>query len=146
MILHLGVYDIKYEEDGKSTVEVATALEERYGIMAVFFEVNAQRIADMMAADMRDALEEYVTYGRLTPASSLFAGAMSQIHDLFVKFIITEQMNGRAGIPTLAAMEGVRTRMKLKKGAPRASFDDTGTYMAAMTAWVTEVMNNASSK
>ena len=144
MILHLGVYDIKYAEDGKSTAEVAEALEERYGIMQVFFDTNADAIAQAMAEDMQGALEDYVNYGRLTPADSLFAGAMSQIHDMFVKFILTEQMNGRAGIPTLAALEGVRTRLKLKKGAARASFDDTGTYMAAMAAWVTEVMNGSS--
>jgi hypothetical protein len=50
-------------------------------------------------------------------------------------------MNGMPGVPTRRALDGISKRLKNKKGDPRASFVDTGTYQAAMRAWVSGVLN-----
>ncbi len=44
-------------------------------------------------------------------------------------------------IPTLRAMMGISKRFKDKKGPPRPSFIDTGTYQATMRALVSGVLN-----
>lgn len=75
------------------------------------------------------------------PSKDPFAEAMSKVHDLFVNFLDDEEMNGMPGVPTLRALMGISKRFKDKKGQPRPSFIDTGTYQAAMRAWVSGVPN-----
>ena len=41
----------------------------------------------------------------------------------------------------IRALDGISRRFKNKKGPPRPSFIDTGTYQAAMRAWVSGVLN-----
>nr|WP_245168509.1 hypothetical protein [Enterobacter roggenkampii] len=75
------------------------------------------------------------------PAKDPLAESMSRIHDLFVAFLDNTEMNGLPGVPTRRALDGISRRFKNKKGPPRPSFIDTGTYQAAMRAWVSRVLN-----
>lgn len=137
--LHLGVMDIPYETEGKTTGDVAALLEEKYRIMQTFFDRYQNDIAEMMATDLATRLENML--GDAPPVRDPLAESMSRVHNLFVAFLDNQEMNGMAGIPTKRALLGISKRLKNKKGEPRPSFIDTGTYQAAMRAWVSGVLN-----
>jgi len=136
---HLGVIDIPYEDEDTTTGTVAEALEEKYHIMQTFFDRYSQDIADLMSNDLAAGLENLLAGS--PPARDPLAESMSRIHDLFVAFLDNQEMNGMPGVPTRRALLGISKRFKNKKGDPRASFIDTGTYQAAMRAWVSGVLN-----
>lgn len=139
MKLHLGVIDIPYEGESVATGDVAEFLEDKYGIMAHFFWLYGPIIAELMAESIAGQLENIIAGA--PPSKDPFAEAMSKVHDLFVNFLDDEEMNGMPGVPTLRALMGISKRFKDKKGPPRPSFIDTGTYQAAMRAWVSGVLN-----
>lgn len=149
-ILHLGVIDIPYADQqvkhkggsapGKTTGDVATILEAKYGVMETFFERHGDEIADAMADSMLGALE-----GALSGAPvnmNPLASAEQDVKEMFQEFIDQKEMDGMvAGVPTMAARRGVshRRRHPYKKGNPeRPSFVDTGLYRENMTAWIEE--------
>lgn len=136
---HLGVIDVPYEDENTTTGDVAEYLEEKYQIMQTFFDRYSNDIADLMANDMAASLENMMAGA--PPAKDPLAESMSRIHDLFVAFLDNTEMNGLSGVPTRRALEGISRRFKNKKGPPRPSFIDTGTYQAAMRAWVSGVLN-----
>ncbi len=107
--------------------------------MQTFFDRHGQDIAALMADDLAGGLENMLA-GAPTPRDP-FAESMSRVHDLFVAFLDNEEMNGIDGVPTRRALLGISKRFKNKKGNPRPSFIDTGTYQAAMRAWVSGVLN-----
>jgi len=43
---------------------------------------------------------------------------------------------GYPGVPTRAALMGVNSRLKKRRGKRRPSFRDTGLYQASFMAWV----------
>ncbi|EMS7098655.1 hypothetical protein [Yersinia intermedia] len=140
--LHLGVIDIPYgdEESGEATTgDVAEILEAKYHIMQVFFDRYHRDIGDVMADSLAGQLENIIA--GMPPSSDPMLEAMGKIHDMFSNFLETQQMNGLPGVPTQAALDGVSKRFKVKFGPPRPSFIDTGTYQAAMRAWVSGVLN-----
>ncbi|EPD0902509.1 hypothetical protein ACR2HU_002473 [Yersinia enterocolitica] len=137
--LHLGVMDIPYGDENTTTGDVAELLEGKYKIIQTFFDRYGQDIADMMANDIAASLENMIAGA--PPTRDPLAESMSRTHNLFVAFLDNEEMNGLAGIPTRRAMEGISKRFKNKKGSPRPSFIDTGTYQASMRAWVSGVLN-----
>ena len=139
MKLHLGVIDIPYDEGEESTGDVAQYLEERYQILQRFFDEHQEKIVSLMEESIAGALENIMAGA--PPSADPFAEAMSEVHNLFVFFLTTRQLDGNAGIPTLASLNGVSRRLKNKRGPVRPSFIDTGLYMASMRAWVSEVMN-----
>lgn len=139
MKLHLGVIDIPYESESVTTGDVAEFLEDKYGIMTHFFWLYGPIIAELMAESIAGQLENIIAGA--PPSKDPFAEAMSKVHDLFVNFLDDEEMNGMPGVPTLRALMGISKRFKDKKGQPRPSFIDTGTYQAAMRAWVSGVPN-----
>jgi len=136
---HLGVIDVPYEDENTTTGDVAEYLEEKYQIMQTFFDRYSNDIADLMANDMAASLENMMAGA--PPAKDPLAESMSRIHDLFVAFLDNTEMNGLPGVPTRRSLEGISRRFKNKKGPPRPSFIDTGTYQAAMRAWVSGVLN-----
>ncbi|EPS7847013.1 hypothetical protein ACVHRW_004627 [Escherichia coli] len=137
--LQLGVIDIPYEGEGTTTGDVAERLEEKYRIMQTFFDRYGNEIADLMSKDLAANLENLMAGA--PPSRDPLAESMSRVHDLFVAFLDNEEMNGMPGVPTRRALLGISKRFKNKKGDPRASFVDTGTYQAAMRAWVSGVLN-----
>ncbi|EDG7301280.1 hypothetical protein B9I11_20335 [Salmonella enterica subsp. enterica serovar Bareilly] len=136
---HLGVIDVPYEDENTTTGDVAEYLEEKYQIMQTFFDRYSNDIADLMTNDMAASLENMMAGA--PPARDPLAESMSRIHDLFVAFLDNTEMNGLPGVPTRRALKGISRRFKNKKGPPRPSFIDTGTYQAAMRAWVSGVLN-----
>lgn len=136
---HLGVIDIPYGDEDTTTGDVAEYLEEKYQIMQTFFDRYGNDIADLMSKDLAASLENM--FAGAPPAKDPFAEAMSKVHNLFVAFLDNQEMNGMPGVPTRRALDGISKRLKNKKGDPRASFVDTGTYQAAMRAWVSGVLN-----
>ncbi|WP_158781590.1 hypothetical protein [Pantoea sp. BAV 3049] len=137
--LHLGVIDIPYEDEGTTTGDVAERLEEKYQIMQTFFNRYGNEIADMMSNDLAAGLENMLAGA--PPSKDPLAESMSRVHDLFVAFLDNSEMNGMPGVPTRRALLGISKRFKNKKGTPRPSFIDTGTYQAVMRAWVSGVLN-----
>lgn len=137
--LHLGVIDIPYEDENTTTGDVAEYLEEKYQIMQTFFDRYGREIADLMAEDMAGQLENLIA--GFPPRDDPFRASMERVHNLFVAFLDNQEMNGMPGVPTRRALEGISKRFKNKKGPPRPSFIDTGTYQAAMKAWVSGVLN-----
>ncbi|HAW3351299.1 TPA: hypothetical protein ACGSHR_002887 [Escherichia coli] len=136
---HLGVIDIPYEDEDTTTGDVAEYLEEKYQIMQMFFDRYGSDIADLMSNDLAASLENMMAGS--PPSNDPLAESMSRIHDLFVAFLDNQEMDGMPGVPTRRALLGISKRFKEKRGEPRASFIDTGTYQAAMRAWVSGVLN-----
>lgn len=137
--LHFGVIDVPYEDENTTTGDVADFLEGKYKIMQTFFDRHGQDIADLMSKDLAGGLENLLA-GAPMPRDPL-AESMSQVHNLFVAFLDNQEMNGTDGVPTKRALDGISKRFKNKKGDPRPSFIDTGTYQAAMRSWVSGVLN-----
>ncbi|PXW62846.1 hypothetical protein DFO55_101702 [Grimontella sp. AG753] len=137
--LHLGVIDIPYEDEDATTGNVAEYLEEKYQIMQTFFDRYSNEIIGFMADDLAAGLENMLAGA--PPSRDPLSEAMSKVHNLFVAFLDNQEMNGMPGVPTRRALEGISKRLKNKKGEPRPSFIDTGTYQAAMRAWVSGVLN-----
>lgn len=137
--LHLGVIDIPYQGEDSTTGDVAEYLEGKYLIMQTFFDRHGNEIIAFMTNDLAAGLENMLAGAPLS--RDPFAESMSKVHNLFVAFLDNQEMNGMPGVPTRRALEGISKRLKNKKGDPRASFVDTGTYQAAMRAWVSGVLN-----
>ena len=116
-----------------STGDVAEILEAHYGIFATFAERYGQNIADAFAHSAAGTLES-VMMG--TPVNDPYAGATTEIEESMKLFLDLEEMNGAPGVPTKAALDGVNHRLKIKKGAPRPSFLDTGLFQSQLRAWV----------
>lgn len=160
--LHLGVVDLPYTEapeppsklpkarKGKqrprktrkasvqTTGDVAEVLETKYHIMETFFEVHEEEIAADFAEALAGSLEDLVMGA--PPSPRPYAAAESALGARFKTFLETKEMDELAtpGVPTKASLRGVNHRLKIKRGAPRPSFVDTGTYEAAFIAWIDE--------
>jgi hypothetical protein len=127
-ILYLGVSDVPNNEpprflDGRRPKKVASGTQTTcHGSLSSDAKCNAFALA-------------YSIF--LSPEP--FASSKSQkIDDTFHKFLDSKEMEtlGIPGVPTAAALKGVSHRLKLKKGAPRPSFIDTGMYQAHFKSWV----------
>lgn len=147
MILHLGVLEIPYNEPpakGKrkkveagtqTTGDVAEWLENKYKIMATFYERNQEEIAQLIIDGLAGTIES-LSMGA-PPTIDPFGEATSAIKDKFSRFLESKAMDGLEGIPTLASIEGVSHRFKNRRGTPyRPSFIDTGNYENAFQAWI----------
>ena len=121
-----------------TTVSVAQALEKKYHILELFYEDNAQAIADAFANGMLGQLENVIIGGPLT--ANVFGTAESEIEEsfrLFLELGIVESL-GIPGVPTQAALDGVNHRLKSGRGERRPSFIDTGLFENSFRAWVEE--------
>lgn len=118
-----------------STAQVARWLEDRYHVMEVFYEADGG-VADLLTESVRDAIED-VLMGA-PPSADPFLAGTSEIQKRFKDFISSRAMEtmGIPGVPTKAALMGVNSRKKLRRGPRRPSFRDTGLYQASFMAWV----------
>lgn len=119
----------------ETTGDIASILEAKYHVIEIFYQENQQAIADLVAESMAGALETLMMTGQ--PTSDPLAQAYADIQKLFKNFILSGAIEklGYPGIPTKAALEGVQTSLKLKKGPRRPSFKDTGLYMGSFMSW-----------
>ena len=151
--LTLGVIDVPYENAGATpkkkpkrgqgssrgepttTVAVARALEEKYGVMQAFFDAHKRDIEGSMIESVEGALEDLFTGGNATDP---FAGVGRSVQADFKTFLMAAEIEtmGIPGVPTKAALEGKSSRFKSgNSGGRRPSFVDTGTYELAFQAW-----------
>lgn len=150
MKLHLGVIDVAYAGEGGVTLgRVATYLEDKYNVMANFAALHEQNIAQALEISVSESIEA-VMMG--APVSiDPFAQAMQDVEQLFKTYLNDEEIaeTGQEGVPTQAALNGVRTSLKKKKeiknikkyrsrvrGTRRPSFIDTGLYRNSFKAWI----------
>lgn len=146
MKLHLGVMDGSHG-DTETIAEVAKYLEDKYDVMQNFFDAHAGDIADDFAKSFAIAIEDMMSG---LPVGNPFNSATSKTEARFQKFIDLAEIEkmGIEGVPTQAALDGVRSSLKKKKeikgrkyrskvrGTRRQSFFDTGLYMNAFKCWV----------
>jgi hypothetical protein len=140
LTLHLGVIDVPYAtEQGTTTGDVAGYLEKKYDLMQNFFDANGQRVADLMAEDVTNEIDNIMN--GLAPRTEIFGDSMGEIETMFKRDFIEGQGSEKLGIvgtPTKAALKGVNHRLKIKRGKRRPSFRDTGEFEASFKAWITE--------
>lgn len=151
MILHLGVIDIPYATEGTSTStgDVAEILEKQYSVMGHFADLHHDEIQELVEISFAEAIEN-VLAGMPPQLAKPMNQAASDIKNLFTTYINDEEIagTGQGGVPTQAALDGVRTSLKKKKeikniktyrsrvrGTRRPSFIDTGMYRNSFKAW-----------
>ena len=135
-IIHLGVVDIPYTEGTQTTGDVAEQLEDKYHIFQVFYEQHKEDVATDLESSLAGQLENMMAGS--PPPNKPFGSAESAIEDRMKRFLSEGEMEklGYPGVPTGAALRGVNSRLKIKKGAPRVSFIDTGLLESSMVCWV----------
>jgi hypothetical protein len=150
MKLHLGVIDFPYSEEASVTTgDVAEILEKEYGVMQHFASLHEPEIAEVLEVSAHEAIESILLGAPVIP--NPFDSAMSDLQRMFNTYLDDEEIaqTGQSGVPTQAALDGVRSALKKRKeikspkkyrsatrGTRRPSFIDTGTYRASFKAWV----------
>lgn len=120
----------------ETTGDVATWLENKYGVMQVFADQQEPAIAQALENSLAGAMESQLMGA---PAGmNAFGTAEHEIGQMFRTFLDEEEVAqaGVKGVPTEAAKKGVNHRLKENKGDPRPSFVDTGKYQNSFVAWV----------
>jgi len=133
--LHLGVVRKPYPDRiGVTTEDVAAILEAKYHIMAIFLELNADKIAGYVEDSLKDSLEAQVTG---SPKPSL-GDLEEKIENRFRQFLSKGDMEklGYPGIPTQAALRGRSFGFTGPRSKRRKSFIDSGLYMSSFKATV----------
>ncbi len=134
--LILGVIDQPYNEpSGQTTGGVAEILEDKYHVVQVFYNQHEAEIGKAMEDSVGQALDGLLQGAPINRTP--FAAATDTIKHLFNVFIDSDEMAklGIPGVPTKAALAGVQTAKKRRKGSPRVSFVDTGLYRDSFKAW-----------
>jgi hypothetical protein len=143
--LSLGVLDVAYADasgsGATSTYDVAMILEANYGIMATFFELRKEKIAQILADGMASAIQDLVNGG---PKRSPTFGAEQKIEALFREFIYSNELGNlykafSGSDISAAAAAGVSHRKKhpYAKRDARPAFIDTGLFLSSFRAWLT---------
>ena len=146
MKLHLGVMDGSHG-DTETIADVAQYLEDKYDVMQNFFNLHEKEISEDFAKSFAIAMEDMMSG---LPVGNPFNSATSKTEARFQKFIDLAEIEkmGIEGVPTQAALDGVRSSLKKKKeikgrnyrskvrGTRRQSFYDTGIYMNSFKAWI----------
>lgn len=134
-LLHLGVAVLPYGIGGgkKTTYDVGSILEEKYGLFSAFWQAEGRGVVDLMARDLERAL--------VSGKKPSFAYSMSEGTRRFKQFISSQEAErvGIPGTPTKAALAGVNHRFvhPYVKGNPRRpSFLDTKQLQASLMLWV----------
>lgn len=125
----------KTDDAPPTTVSVAQALEDRYGVMAAFATEYEDEIVDALVHSAEGALEDIFAG---SPVTDPFAEAGQEIAEGFRYFLMSGEIEtmGIEGVPTKAAQERKSARFKKGEGPnERPSFVSTGTYEAAFRAW-----------
>lgn len=136
--LVLGVIDVPYDDRNEptSTAQVATWLENKYGVMATYVERHKKDIENSLVNSMEGALEDLYAG---SPIKDPYSDAMQEVQSGFRMFLMTGEIEGMGveGVPTQAAIDRKSHRFKDKQSDhARPSFIDTSTYEMSMRAWV----------
>ena len=140
--LHLGVLVQPYRASGRTvkgltTADVAGFLEDKYGLMGVFYRVHNRTVVDAIENSLEGAMESLLMGQAIDP----WGRGMQKIQTAFKDFISSREAERVRipGTPTQAALMGVNHRLKrpyARANPRRPSFKDTGLYMASFRAWV----------
>jgi hypothetical protein len=150
MMLHLGVFVESYNgAEGVTTGDVAGYLEKKYGVMQHFADLHIDEIAEVMTIGVQEAIEALM---QGAPArANVLEQPMTEIKLMFDNYLSNEEIvaTGQSGVPTQAALMGIRTSLKKIKelknkrtyrskirGSRRPSFIDTGDYRDSFHSWV----------
>lgn len=156
MHLNLGVLDVAYSDasdNGATTTgDVAQILEDRYHVMATFYESRKDKIHEWLAGSVANAIETLVETGsNVMPTFE----AEQKIEAEFRAFLSANEMAHMVASLTPAELQyfmdstggfmgaanaGYSRRFK-NPGTPRKArpaFIDTGLYVASMRAWIEE--------
>lgn len=135
-VVHLGVIDVAYTEDGKATTtgQVAEILEANYAVMQTFVDLHEGDIADALADRMAGLLET----SESTSLRGMREVDFPEVDRMFRDYLDAgewERVTGNA--PTIAAATGYRSRKKhpTKQDQGRPSFIDTGLYRKSFRTW-----------
>ena len=139
MKLHLGVRDVPHDQLG--TGDLAQILEQEYGVFAGYVELHGQDIMKSLLGGIDTAMKEIGAGNTavLTGEFDIFGQATFEIAKGFQEYLNLEEIAqlGRPGVPTKAALQGIRSHKKNKgSGERRPSFIDTGIYQNSAAAWV----------
>lgn len=144
--MHLGVLDEPYsEEGGITTGDVAEILESKYGVMQHFANLHEETIAELVEISATEAIEMLMKGAPIKGIQPL-QKAFDDIEDVFRTYLNDEEIvdTGQEGVPTAAALAGVRTSLKKRKELKRPrkrvrerrpSFVDTGLYRRSFKVW-----------
>jgi hypothetical protein len=121
--------------------DVAKILEGKYGIVETFQRIYEDDITRIIHEGFGEIVTNMISEGKASTTAklkNLMKPNTNQIERMFRSFLDAEEMNGMAaGVPTQAAMRGVRhgRGSKTLRGQPRPSFIDTGIYRASFRCW-----------
>ena len=152
--LVFGVWDQAYSDAGsgaKTTGDVAEILENRYHVMATYFDLHRDEIAEWLADSIARTMRA-IAMGASTDIDP-FLHATQKIQNGFKQFLLRREMAGMFAELTPAEMayfvdktggfmgrasQGYSSRRKRpgQKRDPRPEFVDTGLYMASFRAEV----------
>jgi hypothetical protein len=125
---------------GKTTQQVAKDLENQYGIVEKFYEMEEDNIVDLVEEAFDEAIEKVMMMQRISK-KGISDASTNKIEERFRKNLAERRYDGMLpGVPTLASLRGVSHLLQhpyAKRGS-RPSFIDTGMYSRSFRAWVTE--------
>lgn len=144
MKLKLGVIEVP-EPNGNTSYGVGKILEEKYTLFSSYVEMHQKDIERELCEALVGAFETFQATGNI--ARQPFDAAGQELSLGLKKFIYEEELAGKvAGVPTLAALEGVTTRKvsrgkktkfkRTKTGIRRPSFIDSGVFEASTKVWI----------
>lgn len=120
----------------QTTGDVAEILEDKYKVIQTFYEtIGHDSIVNAIEHSFQSAVENMFAGAPISAEPE--AQAMSEIEAAFKHFLSQQEMDGKPGVPTKAALAGVSHRFKhpYARRPPRPSFIDTGLYQANFHAW-----------
>lgn len=170
LTLKLGVLDVSYSDASNGGQETTTAvvaeqLEKNYAVMGTFFELYKEKIAQWLADDMANSIQDLLNGGPgINPGArgssathrvagknrtasgeqsgTLTFGADQKIEAAFRQFLFSgemEKIRGSAISAAAAAGKTKRTKSGYTKGKkPRPFGVDSGLYASAFRAWTQE--------
>lgn len=133
MKLLLGVTEISYAEEGITTGDVATLLEEKYSVMEKFVDLHKDDIIHAMENSIAGAIENTLA-GRESKAD-VFLGAYGKIEHQFHNYIDFQE-HGIHLKKMDAPKAGPRKKRQYKKVDKTLAFVETGLYRQTFKAWV----------
>lgn len=132
----LGVVDMPYDygDTSATTYEVAEDLQDQYQLFTHFFETHKKEICAEVGEALAWSLIKHIQHGAPLTQGELLGETMQQ----FNIFLEQEEMAGLSvdGVPTLAALEGKNSRLKIERGERRPSFIDGGLFKSSFVAWI----------
>src|SRR5262245_47963662 len=118
---------------GKTTGEVATDIEKKYGLMEKFFDLEELYIVK----NFEEAYGNGAGIGMMGGSWDV-AWDPTPLQGKFRRSLTTRRFDGLIpGVPTRSSLSGIsHLRQKPKTGRSRASFVNTGLYMRSFRAWL----------